>query len=69
MSDKRNFKLNVKISALEKEELNRIMKEKQKSLSDIVRNAIKSTYDVCYFEQSYELNTCIFNNKRKSIFD
>lgn len=67
--DKRIHKLNIKISADEKEELNRLMQEEQKSISDLVRIALRNSFDVEGFEPSYESNIFSFNNgKRRSIF-
>lgn len=66
--EKRIHKLNIKISADEKEELNRLMQEEQKSISDLVRIALRNTFDIEGFEPSYESNIFSFNSKRKSIF-
>ena len=66
--DRRVNKLNVKINSLEKEELNRLMNQEHKSISDLVRIAIRNTFDVEGFESSYESNIFSFKGK-KSIFD
>lgn len=66
--DKRIHKLNMKISADEKEELNRLMKQEQKSISDLVRIAIRNSFEVEGFEPSYESNIFSFK-RRKSIYD
>ncbi|WP_294363035.1 ribbon-helix-helix protein, CopG family [uncultured Clostridium sp.] len=69
MNNKRIHKLNMKISDFEKRELNKLMKEEKKSISDLVRVALRNTYDVEGFEASYEVNIFNFNNRRKSIYD
>lgn len=67
--EKRIHKLNIKISEAEKLELNRLMQEEQKSISDLVRIALRNSFDVDGFEPSYESNIFSFNNnKRRSIF-
>lgn len=68
MDNKRIHKLNIKISSYEKEELNRLMQEEQKSISDLVRIAMRNTFDIKGFEPSYESNIFSFSSKRKSIF-
>ncbi|HHQ4156438.1 ribbon-helix-helix protein, CopG family [Clostridium perfringens] len=66
--NKRVHKLNIKISSNEKEELNRLIKSEQKSISDIVRFALVETYGLEGFEPSYENSVFTFKPKRKSIF-
>lgn len=67
--EKRIHKINMRIDSLEKEELNRLMKQEQKSISDLVRIALRNTFDVEGFEPSYESNIFSFNSKKRSIFD
>lgn len=67
--DKRIHKINMRIDSLEKEELNKLMKQEQKSISDLVRIAIRNTFSCEGFEPSYESKIFSFNNKRRSIFD
>ncbi|EOT2968308.1 ribbon-helix-helix protein, CopG family [Clostridium perfringens] len=66
--NKRVHKLNIKISLSEKEELNKLIKSEQKSLSDIVRFALVETYGLEGFEPSYKNSIFTFKPKRKSIF-
>lgn len=69
MNNKRIHKLNIKISDYEKLELNNLMKQEKKSISDLVRIAIRNTFVVEGFEPSYEVNAFDFRSKRKSIYD
>lgn len=69
MNNKRIHKLNMKISDFEKSELNRLMKQEKKSISDLLRIALRNTFDVDGFETSYEVNIFNFKNRRKSIYD
>lgn len=69
MNNKRIHKLNMKISDFEKLELSRLMKQEKKSISDLVRIALRNTFDVDGFETSYEVNIFKFNNRIKSIYD
>lgn len=57
----------MKMNATEKDELSRLMHEQQKSASDIIRMAIKNTFDCEGFEASYDNR--IYRSKRRSIFD
>ena len=66
--DARIYKVNLKVSANERNELNRIIALEGKSLSDVLRKAIRNTYDIEGFEESYQA-TSQFKYKRKSIFD
>ena len=67
--DKRLYKLNVKVSVNEKEELNSLVIKEKMSLSDVIRKAIRNTYDVTGFEPSFENSIFSFSTRRKSIFD
>lgn len=67
--DKRVYKLNVKVSVNEKEELNSLVIKEEMSLSDVIRKAIRNTYDVTGFEPSFENSIFSFTARRKSIFD
>ena len=49
---KRIYNLNMKMNATEKDELSRLMHEQQKSASDIIRMAIKNTFDCEGFERN-----------------
>lgn len=64
---KRIYNLNMKMNATEKDELSRLMHEQQKSASDIIRMAIKNTFDCEGFEASYD--NSIYRSKRRSVFD
>lgn len=55
------------MNATEKDELSRLMHEQQKSASDIIRMAIKNTFDCEGFEASYD--NSIYRSKRRSVFD
>lgn len=66
--DARIHKINVKVSANERDELNRIIDLEGKSLSDVIRKAIRNTFDVEGFEGSYQA-TSQFQHRKKSIFD
>lgn len=68
MQNKRVYKINFKVNDFEKEELGLLMQEKNLSLSDIIRLAIKNYYNSDNFSLSYE-STDIYNYKRKSIYD
>lgn len=68
MQNKRVHKINFKVNDFEKEELGVLMKEKNLSLSDTIRLAIRNYYNSENFTLSYEA-TDIYNYKRKSIYD
>lgn len=67
--DKRVNKLNVKVSANEKKELNSLVVKEKMSLSDVIRKAIRNTYDVSGFKPSFENSIFSFSTRGKSIFD
>ena len=64
---KRIYNLNMKMNATEKDELSRLMYEQQKSASDIIRMAIRNTFNCEGFEPSYDKS--IYRSNRRSIFD
>ena len=65
--NKRIYNLNIKMNGTEKEELSRLMQEQEKSASDIIRLAIRNTFDCEGFEPSYD--NSIYRSKKRSIFD
>lgn len=69
--DRRIRKINFKVSQNERIQLWKIVEEQKQSLSDVIRHAIRSTYNVTGFNPSYEMkNKSVFENKRKrSIYD
>lgn len=51
--DSRIHKITFKVSANEREELNKLLKIKGYSISDVIREALKEHYSLDGFEASY----------------
>lgn len=51
--DSRIHKITFKVSANEREELNKLLKRKRCNISDVIREALKKHYSLDGFEASY----------------